>query len=261
MIGPVAIAEAARRLHLARLERRPTSMLTERWPDMTQSDAYAVQDAGLRLRTANGERICGAKLGFTSAAMRAALGVDSPNFGWLTDTMLLNNGVASMSDFIHPKAEPEIGFVLGRPLSGAGVSAQDVIAATEFLVPVIEIVDSRYEAFRFLAPDNTADNSSSGAVALGCTLTRPGSIDLRTVGVVMSVDGRIAHTAAGAAVAAHPANSVAWLVRSLARRGKGLGRGNLVIAGGLTGPTDLAAGSRLTLEIDRLGTTSLRMVE
>ncbi len=85
MIGPVEIAEAARRLHVARLERRPTPMLTERWPDMTQADAYAVQDAGLRLRTARGERICGAKLGFTSEAMRAAMGVNSPNFGWLTD--------------------------------------------------------------------------------------------------------------------------------------------------------------------------------
>ena len=257
-LDPETIEEAAARLDRARLSRTPTSRLTDGLPDLTEADAYAIARRGLAMRDAAGERVVGAKLGFTSAAMQRALGVDSPNYGWLTDSTIISDGRVSLGELIHPKAEPEIAFVLGADLEGATVSAHDVLSATAYVMPIIEVVDSRFVGFRFRALDNTADNSSAGRVVLGSRATEP-DFDLSAVGVVVTVNGELFQTSSGAAALGHPAAGVAWLVRRLAESGRGLEAGHLIISGGLTGPIELGPGTEVFVEIDRLGSASMRV--
>ncbi len=246
------IDELADRLDRARRTRVPTTKLTDEHPDLTETEAYAIADRGIQIRRDRGERVVGAKLGFTSAAMQKALGVDSPNFGWLTDRMIVSDGRLPLAEMIHPKAEPEIAFVLGEDLAGPTISEEQILSATAYVIPIIEVVDSRYVDFRFRALDNTADNSSAGRVVLGTRVTRP-TFDLSRVGVVVTLNGRLLYTSSGAAALGHPAASVAWLVRRLARSGLGLKAGQLVISGGLTGPIELGPGANVVLEIDRMG--------
>ena len=257
-IDPDTIEALAARLDRARRSRTPTTRLTDDLPDLTEADAYAIARSGLAMREAAGERVVGAKLGFTSAAMQEALGVDSPNYGWLTDSTIVSGGHVSLGELIHPKAEPEIALVLGEELEGSGVSAQDVLSATERVMPIIEVVDSRFLGFRFRALDNTADNSSAGRVVLGSQATQP-DFDLSAVGVVVTVDGELFQTSSGAAALGHPAAGVAWLVRRLAQSGRGLEAGHLIISGGLTGPIELRPGTEVFVEIDRLGSASMRV--
>ncbi len=259
-LDPETISELAGRLDEARRSRTPTTRLTDDHPGLTEADAYAIADHGITLRVSAGERVVGAKLGFTSAAMRDAMGVDSPNYGWLTDPMMVSDGQVSLGELIHPKAEPEIAFVLGEDLEGAAVSAEDVLSATAYVMPVFEVVDSRFVGFRFRELDNTSDNSSAGMVVLGTRVTRP-AFDLSRVGVVVTVNGELFQTSSGAAALGHPAASVAWLVRRLASSGRGLEAGHLIISGGLTGPVDLLPGTSVVVEIDRLGTASMRVSE
>lgn len=257
-LDPDKIDEFAHRLERARRSRIPTTRLTDEHPDLTESDAYAVADRGMKLRKDRGEKVVGAKLGFTSAAMQKAMGVTSPNFGWLTDRMIVSDGRLSLAELIHPKAEPEIAFVLGEDLAGQAISAEHVLSATAYVMPIIEVVDSRYIGFRFRALDNTADNSSAGKVVLGSLVTRP-TFDLSRVGVVVTLNGRMLYTSAGSAALGHPAASVAWLVRRLAGSGRGLKAGHLVISGGLTGPIELEPGADVVLEIDRMGSACMQV--
>ncbi|MCY4371610.1 MAG: fumarylacetoacetate hydrolase family protein [bacterium] len=257
-LDPDTIEELAGRLDRARLSRIPTTRLTDDHLHLTEGDAYAIADRGMKLRRDRGERVVGAKLGFTSAAMQRALGVDSPNFGWLTHPMIVSDATVSLGELIHPKAEPEIAFLLGKDLAGPGVSAEQVLSATAYVMPVIEVVDSRFVDFRFRALDNTADNSSAGKVVLGTRATRP-AFDLSRVGVVVTLNGHVLYTSSGAAAYGHPAASVAWLVRRLAMSGRGLEAGHLVISGGLTGPIALEPGTQVVVEIDRLSSASMQV--
>ena len=242
----------AEELHRARLTRTPISPLTGRHADFSESDAYQVQQLGIRLRIRDGEALVGAKLGFTSRAMRAAMGVDRPNFGWLTDAMIIGDGQAPLDALIHPKVEPEIALVLGEELK-APVGTAEVLAAVRWAVPALEIVDSRYEDFRFRSNDNIADNSSAAMVALGSPAPVRG-VDLARVGVVVSVNGRMRFTAAGAAAFDHPGAAAAWMINTC---GKTLPEGSVIITGGLTSPVDLAPGTGVVAEFDRLGTVTL----
>ncbi len=247
------IAALADELHRSRLDRQPVATITDRHPELTVEDAYAIQGRGLDLRLAGGETVTGGKLGFTSEAMRRAMGVSSPNYGWLTDSMWLSDDEIRLERFIHPKVEPEIAFLLAADLEPP-VSPVDVLAATEAVMPCLEVVDSRYVGFRFRALDNIADNSSAGAVALGDPTT-PGDIDLRLIGVVVSADGGVRFTAAGAAAHGHPAAAVAWMANHCERP---LEKGDVVISGGLTAPVDLRAGTVVTASFDRIGAVTLR---
>ncbi|WP_370328049.1 2-keto-4-pentenoate hydratase [Euzebya sp.] len=250
------IDAAAAELHRARLGRTPVRPLSERVGAWDLDAAYRVQAVGMALREADGERVVGGKLGFTSAAMRRAMGVASPNYGWLTDAMWLRDGVVALDRFIHPKVEPEIAFLLGRDLDGA-VDVEAVLVATEAVAPCLEVVDSRYVGFRFGALDNIADDSSAGGVALGDPVPLD-DIDLRLVGVVVSDGDEVVHTAAGAAAHGHPAAAVAWMAGAADQP---LRAGMWVISGGLTGPVDLTPGAVVTAEFDRLGTVRVAAEE
>lgn len=243
----------SRRLHDAQRTRTPTGRLTDDHPGLTLEEAYRVQAGLVRRRLDEGETLVGAKLGFTSRAMQDAMGVHEPNYGWLTDVMLADDGMVRGGELIHPKVEPEIAFVLGRDLGGPAVSTQDVLAATAFVAPSLEVVDSRYVGFEFRPYDNVADNSSSAQLVLGARPTRPAGLDLPLVGVAMYVDGALHATAAGAACLGHPASAVAWFVRAIAREDRSLHRGDIILSGGLTAPADLTPGTVVTAEMDRLG--------
>lgn len=242
----------ASRLHTARLDRAPVGMLTEADPDLGLSDAYAIQEAGIEMRLAEGEAIVGGKLGFTSRAMQAYMGVNHPNYGWLTDTMIVHDGHVPLDRLIHPKVEPEIAFLLSDDLEPP-VSAADVLAATAALLPCLEVVDSRFVDFRFQALDNIADNSSAAMVAVGDPVP-PDGMDLPLLGVAIYEDGSLRHTAAGAAALDHPAAAVAWMANHSPRR---LQAGWIVISGGLTGPIDLGEGTVVTADFDRIGSLTL----
>lgn len=251
----------AKELHAARLDRRTVAPLSEQVDGFDVEAAYAVQHAGLALRMADGEGLVGGKLGFTSRAMQRAMGVPSPNAGWLTDAMLVHDGVVRLDRLIHPKVEPEIAFFLVRDLVPP-VTTADVLAATSHVLVCLEVVDSRFTDFRFGPTDNIADDSSAGALVLGDPVPVDG-LALDLLGCVLSVDGQVGATAAGAAALDHPAAAVAWMAEHANRPGASPGAptlraGDLVISGGLTAPVTLAPGTTVRCEIDRLGTVELR---
>ena len=246
----------------ARHERRTLPPLTERPEGLGIDDAYEVQRLGIQARLRAGERLIGGKLGFTSRAMQRAMGVSSPNSGWLTDTMTIHDGVVRREELIHPKVEPEIAFLLRSDLAPP-VTAAEVLAATAAVLPCLEVVDSRFTDFRFAAADNVADDSSAGALVLGDAV-EPGDTDLALVGTTLWVDEVLHATAAGAAALDHPAAAVAWLVNHARRpdggRGDGavLRAGEVVISGGLTAPVTLTPGVHVRAVVDRVGTVELR---
>ena len=224
--------------------------LTSRVPDLSRDWAYEIQRAGIDLRLADGQNIVGGKLGFTSKAMQRAMGVNSPNYGWLTGSMLIHDQRVHLDQLIHPKAEPEIGFLLGADLP-PDCTAAGVLEATTAVFPCLEIVDSRFRDFRFELLDNIADNSSAGMLVVGDAAVTQTGFDLAHVGVVMRVGGQVLSTAAGAAALDDPAEAVAWMAQ--AARTRGLRSGDLVISGGLTAPVDLERGMLVSVEIDRIG--------
>jgi 2-oxo-3-hexenedioate decarboxylase len=252
MIEASQIAEV---LASAERDRKELSPFTDEHPDLDVQTAYDAQWAGIERRVAAGERVVAAKLGLTSKAKQRVMNVDAPLYGWVTDRMLLPYGEpVELSRFIHPRVEPEIAFLLARPLA-APATVTSVLAATEAVFAAVDVLDSRYENFRFKLPDVVADNASAAGFLLGPRAVSPAQLeDLRLLGCVLRVDGDVVATAAGAAVMGHPAASVAWLVNRLAERGQTLDAGMLVFSGGLTEPVPLQVGTSVAAEIDQLGT-------
>jgi 2-oxo-3-hexenedioate decarboxylase len=220
-------------------------------PDL--ATGYAVQ----RELRASASPLVGWKLGVTSRAKQAQVGVENPVYGFLEGANALDLGAPlDASALIQPRCEPEIVFVLGRDLAGPHVTAADVIAASAGVAVGIEVLDSRYRDYKFTMPDVVADNTSAGRFVVG-TPVPPAGIDLRLVGVVLEKNGELVATASGAASLGHPAAAVAWMVRTMAADGEGLHAGDVVLSGGLTAAVPVAAGDVVVASIDRLGTLEL----
>jgi 2-oxo-3-hexenedioate decarboxylase len=232
--------------------------ITDVEPDLTIEDAYLIQDKILERKLADGERLIGAKLGLTSRAKQESMGVHEPIYAWLTDRMLspLEAPIA-LDELIHPRAEPEIVFVLERDLAGPGVSAQAVLDATAAVCCGIEVIDSRYADFRFTLPDVVADDASAARFVLGPRRVPP-DFDLTLEGCLLEVDQHLVATAAGAAVLGHPAEAVARLANALGARGRKLEAGWIVLSGGLTDAQALAPGGSITVTFARLGSVNAR---
>ncbi|MFO7549699.1 MAG: fumarylacetoacetate hydrolase family protein [Acidimicrobiia bacterium] len=244
-------AKIARRLVEA-IERRTS--LEPGWEGLDVADAYAVQDAVIDLL---GRPVICAKLGLTSRAKQEQMQVDEPLYGWLVEGSAIEpGGYLACDELIQPRAEPEIAFLTSSDLSGPGVTAAHVLAATAAVTPAIDVLDSRYSGYRFTLPDVIADNASAARFVVGDPVPVAG-IDLRRVGCVFSKSGKVVATAAGAAVLDHPAAAVAWFVRSLAARGRSLPAGSLVLAGALTAAVPVAPGDTVTVEIDRIGAVEM----
>lgn len=222
---------------------------------LTVERAYELQDELLGLL---GRRVVAAKLGLTSVAKQQQMHVDEPAYGWLLEGSQVEVGTAlACGELIQPRCEPEIAFLTGEELSGPDVTSTDVLRATEAVMPAIDVLDSRYAGYSFTLPAVVADNISSARFALGDPVPLDG-IDLRLVGCVLEVDGRLVATAAGAAVLDHPAAAVAWFVRSLARRGRVLPAGTVVLAGAMTAAFPVQPGTVVRATIDRIGAVELR---
>lgn len=248
-------------LYQALVKREVLAPLTERHSDITIEDAYRVQQRMIARRLEAGERIVGKKIGVTSKAVMNMLGVFQPDFGMLTDGMLYNEGEAiSANTLIQPKAEGEIAFVLKKDLKGPGVTAADVLAATEGVMTCFEIVDSRIRDWKIKIQDTVADNASCGVFVLGDSLVDPRKVDLNTCGMVLEKNGEIVATGSGAAALGAPANAVAWLANTLGALDIPLKAGEVVLSGSLAIMVPVAAGDNLRVTIGGIGSCSVRFV-
>lgn len=249
----------ARQLHEAIQTRRPIAQLTKSHADLTAENAYEIQRALCRFQTGVGDRVTGKKTGLTSKAKQVEMGVEEPIAGYLLGSTILgeDEGVPA-GELIHPKAEPEIAFLLGERLQGPGVTAAHVIAATRFVIPALEILDSRFEGFKFALADVIADNCSAGRVVLGSRLVSPAEMDLRLVGMVLEKNGELVSTGAGAAVLGNPANAVAWLANKIAVWGDTLEAGELVMPGSPVASIDFRPGDVVRATFDRIGSVAAR---
>ena len=255
------IAQLAEHLENCELQTRDTPKITDDHPDMDWDDAYAIQDAILARKLARGARIVGYKAGLTSHAKMKQMNVESPVFGFLVDYFSVPEGAAiKVSDLIHPKVEPEIAFVLKHALKGPGCHIGDVLAATDFVMPGIEVIDSRYRDFKFDLKSVVADNTSAARFTIGGRAVRPESVDLRTVGIVLEKNGQPVALGAGAAVLGHPAAAIAMLANHLGKRGKELPAGTMILSGGVTEAIAVAPGDNVTLRVQDMGSVSLRFV-
>lgn len=258
-LDQATIAKLAEHVENAELEVHDITKITDDYPDMDWDDAYAIQDLIRQRKIARGARVVGFKAGLTSYAKMKQMGVDTPVFGFLADYFALpDGGEARMAELIHPKVEPEIAFVLKHALKGPGCHIGAVLAATDFVLPAIEVIDSRYRDFKFDLKSVIADNCSSTRFVVGGQPTPVAGLDLRTLGVVLEKNGQPVALGAGAAVLNHPATAVAELANHLGRRGEELPAGSLILSGGITEAVAVAAGDHVTLRVQNLGATSVR---
>jgi 2-oxo-3-hexenedioate decarboxylase len=254
------VQSAASALLDAERARREIAPLSDEWPAMDMATGYAVQDEVIRRREGSGERIVGVKLGLTSKAKQRRMKVDIPVIGHLTDAMILASGEpVPLGELIHPRVEPEIVFVLGRPLAGPGVTAAQALGAVSAVCAGVEVIDSRYEAFRFLGPDVVADNTSAARFVVGPLSVSPERLDLSLEACLVSVEGRVTDSAAGAAVLGHPAEALALAANELGSRGTVLEAGWVVLTGGMTDAVAMqGTPGGISFEWTSLGSISLR---
>lgn len=234
-----------------RIDRPPFS---DEWPDLDLETGYRIQDLNLQARLDRGETLVGVKLGLTSKAKQQRMGVDVPFVAWLTDAMILPAGEPiPRSRLIHPRVEPEIVFLMGDRLAGPGVGCARAMAAVESVWGGAEVIDSRYRDFRFTAGDVAADNASSGAFVTGPVGRPPGVLDLSLEAVLVEVDGVVVDSASGAAVQGHPGEALALAANELARRGRAIEPGWIVLTGGMTDAVQAPPGVSVALHFTNLG--------
>lgn len=260
-LGREQIESLARLLDDCAAGARDTTKITDDHPQMDWEDAYAVQDALRQRQLARGARLVGYKAGLTSFAKMRQMGVDSPVFGYLLDAHALpDGGMCNTRELIHPKVEPEIAFVTRTELKGPGCHVGAVLAATDFVLPGIEVIDSRYRDFKFDLKSVVADNTSAARFVVGGRPLGVDGQDLRTLGVVLEKNGEAVAFGAGAAVLGHPAAAVAMLANHLGARGESIPAGSVILSGGITAAVTVGAGDSVTLRVQGMGSTSLVFV-
>lgn len=260
-LSSAQVSLLAQRLDDCAVQARDTLKITDDHPDMTWEDAYAVQDALRQLQIGRGARIVGYKAGLTSFAKMKQMGVEDPVFGFLTDAHALpDGGACKISELIHPKVEPEVAFVTKAELKGPGCHIGTVLAATDFVLPGIEVIDSRYRDFKFDLKSVIADNTSAARFVVGGQPLAVSGLELRTIGVVLEKNGVPVAFGAGAAVLGHPAAAVAMLANHLGARGSSIPAGSLILSGGITEAVAVQAGDSITLRVQGMGSTGLHFV-
>jgi len=258
------LVELDNRLWAAQQSGTPTTQLTESNPDLCTEDAYAIQQINLERRMAGGglhgraARLVGHKVGLTSKAIQDWLGVDEPDFGGLLDDMQVSNGgVASMKQLLQPRAEGELAFVLKESLCGPSVTAEEVRSATDYVVPAIEIIDSRISDWKIKFIDTVSDNASSGMFVLGEEGRSIEEVDMRLTGMALRKNGRVVSTGATCACLGNPVEAVVWLVNRLGRLGVRLEAGHVILSGALGPVTPVVSGDKLELSVASLGRVSV----
>jgi 2-keto-4-pentenoate hydratase len=253
------ILQEARALYQAEKTKRVLRPFTEKYCEIAPEESYRIQLALIEMKKADGAKVVGKKVGLTSKAMQKMLNVDQPDYGHILDNMVLQDAAVFRIDgLIQAKIEPEIAFILDRELKGPGITPTQVLAATRFVVPALEIIDSRIEDWKIKLCDTIADNASSARIVLGNSPKRIDDLDLKLVGMVLEKNGDIVQTGAGGAVLGHPAVAVAWLANAIGQFGVSLAAGEVVMPGALCAATDVRAGDLLQASFDGLGTVSVR---
>ena len=251
--------KAAQLLINAEAERKPILQLSKTWPDITIEDAYAIQNEIVKHKVATGAKVIGHKIGLTSKAMQQSSQIDEPDYGHLFDYMMLNDGAKWPCDYCVPRAEVEFAFVLGKPLKGPGVGLLDVLRATEYVVPSIEIIDARVENPRKIF-DTVADNAAAaGIVTADVQLVRL-EIDFRWAGGIMYRNAEIEETGLAAGVLGHPAMGIAWLANKVGKFGVTLEPGHTMLSGSFTRPVWANKGDTLHADFGPLGSVSVQFV-
>jgi len=266
MLAPELIRQLAAELHESEKSRVQVEHFSKRFPEMTVPDGYAIARQWVKDKIAAGRVARGHKIGLTSRAMQQSSQIDEPDYGTLLDDMFFEPGGDIPFDrFIAPRIEVELAFVLGRKLQGPNVSIFDVLAATDYVVPAIEIIDARIEQFdrHTKAPrkvfDTIADNAANAGIVLGGRPVKPDAVDLRWVSALLYKNGVIEETGVAAGVLNHPATGIAWLANKLAPWDEHLAAGEVVLAGSFTRPTVAQAGDTLHADYGPLGSISFRL--
>ncbi|OJS98043.1 2-oxopent-4-enoate hydratase [Marinobacter nauticus] len=246
-------------LYDALVQRKTLAPLTEREPEITIDDAYRIQLRFIERRVDSGERIVGKKIGVTSKPIQDYLGVFQPDFGQLTSAMVYQEGdTVDLDGLIQPKAEAELAFVLKEDLQGPGLTAMDVIRATDYVAPCFEIVDSRIRDWKILIQDTIADNASCGVYVLGDCKADPRELDITLAGMVLEKNGELFSTGVGAAVQGSPANAVAWLANTLGELGIPFKAGEVILSGSQSNLVPIADGDELVCTVGGLGSCTVR---
>ncbi|PGY13044.1 2-keto-4-pentenoate hydratase [Bacillus sp. AFS031507] len=232
--------------------------LTERFSELSVSDAYQIQLEVIGKKLKAGNEVIGKKVGLTSKAMQQMLGVDEPDYGHLLDDMkITDESTVKIAEFISPKVEAEIGFILEQDLVGPNVNYLDVLMATKYVVPTIEIIDSRISEWKIKLIDTVADNGSSARVVVGKKLSTIEGLDLRTQGMVLYKNDELVATGSGTAALGHPAQAVAWLANKLHEFGITLKAGELILPGALSGAIAVKEGDTILANFGPLGNVSV----
>ena len=266
-LSPDTHRRLALELHESEATRRQVTQFSRRHPEMNFEDSYAIQAAWMDLKREQGRTVIGHKIGLTSRAMQLASQITEPDYGTLLDDMLIESGgEIEAARFIVPRFEVEFAFILGKPLQGPGVTLFDVLDATRYVVPALELIDARIEQFdrETRAPrkvlDTIADNAANAAIVLGSQPVKPDAVDLRWAGALLFKNGVIEESGLGAAVLNHPANGIVWLANKLAAHGQGLQAGEIVLGGSFTRPVPCQAGDVFHADYGALGSISVRFV-
>ena len=265
MLDQQQILHAAAQLDRAERSREQVRQFSLDHPAITIEDAYAIQRAWVAQKIKDGRKLVGHKIGLTSRAMQVSSNITEPDYGALLDDMFFDEGTdIPFERFIVPRVEVELAFILGRPLRGPGVTIFDVLSATEYVTPAIEIIDARIEQFDrdTRQPrkvfDTISDFAANAGIVLGGRPVRPMDIDLRWVGALLHKNGVIEETGLAAGVLNHPANGVAWLANKIAPHDEQLNAGDVVLAGSFTRPTNAQRGDSLHADYGTLGSITFR---
>jgi 2-keto-4-pentenoate hydratase len=258
MLSVATRDELAADLAQAERSREPIAPLTAAHPDIDVVDAYEIQLINIRQRVAEGARVLGHKVGLSSKAMQQMMGVDEPDYGHLLDEMqVFEDTPVKAGRYLLPRVEVEVGFILGADLPGAGCTEDDVLAATEALVPSIELIDTRITDWKIALCDTIADNASSAGFVLGEGRVSPTDVDVKTIEAVLTRNGEVVAEGRSDAVLGNPVTAVAWLSRKVESFGVRLRKGDVVLPGSCTRAIDARAGDAFVADFTGLGSVRL----
>ncbi|WP_028601927.1 2-oxo-hept-4-ene-1,7-dioate hydratase [Ottowia thiooxydans] len=271
MLNPEQIKQLARELHESEKTRVQVEHFSKRFPEMAVEDGYRIGRAWVALQLAEGRKVIGHKIGLTSRAMQISSQIDEPDYGTLLDSMLYTAPPGQVLEiptnrFIAPRVEVELAFVLKSPLKGPNVDVEQVLEATEYVTPAIEIIDSRIEQFDRHTKamrkvyDTISDNAANAAIVVGASRVHPMSVDLPWVGSILRLNGTVEETGLAAGVQGHPAVGIAWLANKLAPWGESLQPGQIVLAGSFTRPVAAQAGDLFEADYGPLGMLAFKFI-
>jgi 2-oxo-hept-3-ene-1,7-dioate hydratase len=266
MFDQATIQKLAAELHESERSRVQVEHFSKRFPGMTIADGYAVSRAWVAMKIAEGHQVRGHKIGLTSRAMQLSSQIDEPDYGTLLDDMFFEPGAIPTERFIAPRVEVELAFILKRRLEGEQVGMEDVLAATDYVQPAIEIIDARIEQFDRHTKamrkvyDTISDNAANAGIVVGAGQAVPGVLDLPWCGAILRCNGVVEETGLAAGVQGHPAIGVAWLANKLSPWGEALEAGQTVLAGSFTRPVAARAGDLFDADYGPLGRLQFRFV-